>query len=238
MKKAFYILFLLTALLYGCGDIDNYDAPDASLKGKLIDLATKGSGNEKLIPCQAVSGAKIALYEGNFLLPTRFSVKTDGSFEGAMIFKGDYMVVPEGPFIVTSADSVHTHIPVGNDLDFYLEPFLRLEITDAYLDFAGTAVTVKFKIAKSAKVSARLARYTVVWANVPQLDINTQVTGSGAGKNMIEVNVESYDENDYLDKELTVVLHGVDPTRPVYVRSAARITGTNHFNYSTSFKVQ
>ncbi|MBD8390473.1 DUF3823 domain-containing protein [Dysgonomonas sp. BGC7] len=238
MKNLIYITIILSILFLRCSQ-DNYDAPDAGVKGAIIDMTTKGSGQEKTIPVQTVSGAKIALYEEGYVQPTYFSIKGDGTFEGAMIFSGNYKLVPQGPFFVTDQDTIRTSIPTSGDIKFYLEPFLRININDAYLSFSGNDITVKFIISKSSNpTTGRLSTYRVVWANTPLLDKNTQVVTVDGSRNFKEISVSADKEADNLDKELSVTVSGVDPGKPVYVRVAACVTGTTHYNYSEPFEVE
>lgn len=238
MKRLIYITILLSAFFVGC-NLDNYDAPNVGVKGAIVDLATKGSGQEKTIPVQAVSGAKIALYEDGYVQPTYFSVKGDGTFDGGMMFSGNYRLVPQGPFFVTSQDTIRTAIPAPGDIKFYLEPFLRININDAYLDFSGNNLTVKFIISKSSNPNTgRLSVYRVVWANTPLLDKNTQVITIDGSNNFKEITVSADKEATTLDRELSVTIGGVDPSKPVYARVAASVTGTTHYNYSEPIKVE
>ncbi|MBF0647389.1 DUF3823 domain-containing protein [Dysgonomonas sp. GY75] len=238
MKKLIYITTLILSVLFVSCSLDNYDTPDARVKGAIVDLATKGAGQEKTIPVQTVNGAKIALYEEGYAQPIYFSIKGDGTFEGDMIFSGNYKLVPQGPFFVTSEDTIRTSIPAAGDIKFYLEPFLRIRINDAYLNFSGNDLTVKFVISKSSNPNTgRLSIYRVVWANTPLLDKNTQVTTIDGSRNFKEVSVSAGNEADSLDKELSVTVSGVDPNKPVYVRIAACVAGTTHYNYSEPFKV-
>lgn len=135
MKKLIYSLGILL-LMFACSPIDNYKAPKETLCGKIID---KGTG--ETVQCEAGSaGIRIQLLEYSWdknPTPLYFNAKMDGTFRNTRIFKGNYGVLPEGPFVplkqfdddgkVILDDSITTDIKGEVNLDFQVEPFLRIE---------------------------------------------------------------------------------------------------------------
>ena len=99
-----YIIHLLAiiAILASCEKIDNYDYPNGGIYGKLVDEITK----ENLQNDQP-NGFVIKLFEEGSVKtsPIRFTGKSDGTFENALIFQNEYKVLPdEGAFFAVDTD--------------------------------------------------------------------------------------------------------------------------------------
>lgn len=216
MKK---ILLLITGicLFISCGGIDNYDEAEGVVEGGIYDLTTN-----ELIPAQAPNGARIRLYESNSTQPIDFWCMTDGTFYNKRVFAGDYRIIPEGPFIVTTSDTIRIHVPAKQKIDFNVEPFLRVKASAA---LNGSSATVKFTIAKSDKWDGALSQYAVLYSWTKSIDINNYTSRES-------VNISADDEENFLGKELTFTVDKIDTSRPVFIRVAARTSGTNYYNYS------
>lgn len=200
--------------MFSCNDIDNYDEPDSQIEGKLIDQ-TSG----ELIPCQAPSGARIRMFEGTSTTSTTVWPRTDGTYNSQRVFSGTYTIVPEGPFIVEPSDEVTLFIPASGSVDFNVEPYLRINLSDATL--SGSTVSVKFTISRSQHWNEDLNQYVVLCSSTEHIDV------LGYTKRA-QVTVD----NSILDAEQTVTLEDIDTSKPVFVRVAARTNGTSYYNYS------
>lgn len=130
------LLSLLLCTMVSCAKLDNYDAPEETLKGKVIDKNTKAPVQTEI----GDRGIRLKLMELSWSdnpTPYYFSCMQDGSFNNTKIFKGTYNVVPQGPFVPlvrkdnsgnTIADGSQTLDIKGTaDLTFEVEPFLHVE---------------------------------------------------------------------------------------------------------------
>lgn len=217
MKR--FILFaicLAPMYLFGCSEIDNYKEPDSHIEGKLID-ATTGD----LLPSQGLNGARIQLYEvykgEKATTATNVWVETDGTFRNERVFSGSYHLVPVGPFL--PADTVKTSLPANGNIEFEVEPYLRISLDEATLN--GTSATVKFTVNRSAQWSGAMRQYVVVYSASDNFSID------GYLKRTV---VNTTDE--ILGVQQSITIEDVDTAKPVFVRVAALVTGASYWNYS------
>src|SRR5680860_443602 len=111
LKKIVFML-ILGGLLSSC-QIDNYEEPNGSIYGSLIDNITK-----ETFQAEQPEGFKIKLFErgGRMNSPIVFSGKPDGTFENAWIFQNEYQVIPtEGAFF--SVDTVTVNVGVRTEVN-------------------------------------------------------------------------------------------------------------------------
>lgn len=215
-----FILLAVSASLFGCNKIDNFDEPNGHIQGSLIDKTT-----DELIPCQAPNGARIKLFEGESTQAINLWPRIDGTYNSDRVFDGTYRIEPEGPFIVTASDAVTVKLPAGRNVDFTVEPYLRIELSDATLN--GTEATVKFTISRSAEwVDGSMTDYAILYSETESISIN------GRAPESITVTVPSGTETGILGVEQTVTIEDIDTSKPVYVRVAAKASVSSYWNYS------
>ena len=158
MKKIIYFLAVSFIMLAGtsCQKFDNYEEPQETLRGAILDKET----GSPFLTETGNNGVRIKLMEYSWSdnpTPYYFTVKQDGTFNNTKIFKGYYNIVPEGAFVplvlkksngeVISDESVSMDIKGTVDLNFKVEPFLRVEyIGEPVID--GNKITVKAKISR------------------------------------------------------------------------------------------
>jgi hypothetical protein len=129
--KIYIILFLLSLSFSSC-EIDNYDGPDSTIQGKIIDhngnmLQTEQGLSNMRLKMEELSWAKgdtsIAI------IPRFLAVKQDGSFTNTKIFAGEYKITPvDGPFYPYSDEEAKiVDIKGVTDLTFEVTPYLNLE---------------------------------------------------------------------------------------------------------------
>ncbi|WP_158280845.1 DUF3823 domain-containing protein [Pararcticibacter amylolyticus] len=151
------LLLCLSCTVFSCSKLDNYDAPAETLKGKIIDKATKA-------PVQTEPGDKgirlklLELSWSDNPTPYYFTCMQDGSFNNTRIFKGTYNVEPQGPFVPlvrkdasgnTIADGSQTlEIKGTADMTFEVEPFLNVEwVGEPVLNQNGS-ITVQVRVTR------------------------------------------------------------------------------------------
>ena len=148
MKASNYILGLFAFLLVSC-DLDNFDAPTASISGKFIDSET-GS----LVEQDLINGSVISLAEHGYdpVALQYLIIKNDGTYENSLLFENTYTVQPvRGNFYPVDPQDVK--ISSGTVLDFTVTPYLR--IIDPQIVYANGKVTATFKIDQTGPSNVR-----------------------------------------------------------------------------------
>lgn len=142
MRKLLNITFqaLLGVSLVSCA-LDNYDAPEAHLEGRLVY-------NGEAI---AVSSNDVyfQLWEPGWqnVVPINVSVDQDGSFS-AMLFNANYKLVfpsGQGPF-VSNQDTLEVSVKGNEKMDLEVTPYYM--VRNANISGAGTAVSATFGVEK------------------------------------------------------------------------------------------
>ena len=123
MKKIIFILPLLACML-SCMEIDNFDAPDGKVSGRIIDKTT---GLNMMFDN---NDTKIRIWERSYSLkpePQDLAVKADGTYKNTKLFRGTYNMLPyNGSY--WPCDTTF-YVPIGKKgtvQDFYVTPYLQL----------------------------------------------------------------------------------------------------------------
>ena len=156
MKKISSILFIILgiALITSC-ELDNYDYPDASIHGALIDEETG-----EMVQSDIYDGARIALVEIDtaFENPQRLylNIKTDGSYRNDLIFSAQYAVpsIEDGNFHATDS----TTVTIDGDTEFNMEVVPYIRITDVVFTMDGMDLTATFKLEQTVPDTIHIAR--------------------------------------------------------------------------------
>jgi hypothetical protein len=122
MKVRYILFFIVLGLSFTACSLDNYDLPQESIQGKLIDK------NGDAFISEQPNGYKIQLYEGDS--PEKFSFwgKADGTYKNTKIFKGTYSIQPiEGAFFPVEPKKMN--IKGSSIVDFEVVPFLYITAT-------------------------------------------------------------------------------------------------------------
>lgn len=137
------ILILLGVALMASCELDNYDYPDSSIQGALIDQETG-----ETVQSDIYDGARIPLIEihEDFENPQRqyLTIKTDGTFRNDLMFDGLYAVpaIEDGNFHPTDS----TSITIDGDTEFELVVLPYIRITDVEMTMNGMSLTANFKL--------------------------------------------------------------------------------------------
>lgn len=143
--KYYLILTLVVFVITSCG-LDNYDAPQSTLRGKITyngeALGLRGTG-------QAV---QLQLYQDGYELKNNIPVyvKQDGTFE-ALLFNGKYKMVTRdknGPWVSTR-DTIHFDLNGDTFVEVKVIPYFT--ISNAQVSFNGTQLTGGCKINQIVK---------------------------------------------------------------------------------------
>lgn len=111
MKKIVFYSLICVLLSFSSCDLfkmDNYDEPAETLEGEVVDVAT----GERVLTDQGSEGIRVSLTElswgDNVLHNPYFYCMPDGSFRNTKLFKGNYNIRIDGPFIplIREADGI------------------------------------------------------------------------------------------------------------------------------------
>ena len=162
MKKI--INFILSSFIVICFTscemfmIDNYDEPDQTLWGEIID---KGTG-QRMLTDQGSEGVRIRLLELSWSdtpEPFDFWCMKEGIFQNTKVFAGYYNVQVDGPFIplirrnsqgeLLADESWYDYIKGGTTkIRFEVEPFLRLEWVGEPVVTEDRRIQCSFKVTR------------------------------------------------------------------------------------------
>jgi len=219
MKKLIRNLLLGATILTSaaCTKIDNYDGPDASFQGRLIDATTHAnfetSGNSIQVQLEQISWSATPTPQ---FIPSKF----DGTFEDTKLFKGTYRIIPKGGAFWPVFDSLKMDIGKSSSHDFELTPYLTIK--NFTHELTGTTLTLHFDI--DAPVVAGLP--TIIDAQ-PYVN-TTKLVGTGASirdfsdVNAVTINKEFVDMSA-AEKSFTMTVPNLIPGRTFFVRVGVRL---------------
>jgi hypothetical protein len=200
-----------------CTKIDNYDAPDASFEGRLIDATTKAnfltSQGSIQVRMEQVSWSATPS-------PQEIPSKFDGTFKDSKLFKGTYRIIPKGGAFWPLYDSVRVDVVKGSSHDFELTPYITIKNFTQSL--AGTTLTLKFDI--DAPIPAGLP--TIIDAQ-PYVN-TTKLVGAGASirdyseTKAVVINKEFIDMTP-AEKSITLTIPNLISGRKFFVRVGVRL---------------
>ena len=239
-----YIFICILALFTSCSlfEMDNYDEPGETLQGEVVDIAT----GERVLTDQGSEGIRVRLTEtswGENVTPNPdFYCMSDGTFQNTKLFKADYNIRIDGPFIplvredergiVYADETIDTKISGVKNVKFEVYPKLnhyralckeKVQVMGDYSDSFLNITDIQFFISYSSSVGYR--------ARDERWSSKIEYTGSAF--------------NSLLGDEITIQSNGTIPSgRKVFVRAAARInydtpkgSGIRRWNYSAPMEV-
>ena len=220
MKNICYSI-LLVMILSGCNKIDNYDAPGATLTGKVVDDLT----NEMVQNSGPNTGTSIQLFEGNSKQPIVSNSFPDGHFVNAALFPGSYKLFPLGAFKIVG-DTVRLKISGITNTEVRVLPNLRLKAT--LQSISGTTATIKVDYSKvhSTEVINQLG---VVWSTIDNPNITTFF---GGGQKM-----ETVTSQNLTSGEKIISITGLTAGTTYYIRGVGLTNNVGkYYNYTATIK--
>lgn len=208
--------------LAGC-EIDNYEAPQLTLQGNIIDSETG-----VLVPSGGINaGSVVKFYEGSSSQPLIYNTFPDGTFRNTKVFPATYSYVAEGPFKMLNTDNTIA-VDGNTTMEIAVIPHLRLAATLTSSDASSAIVTVAFeKLATDQK----LLNLAVIWSKSPNPNNFTF-----AGGNIAEEDVEAL---DLTAGERTFAVSDLQPKTKYYIRASGRTANPgNFYNYSTQIEFE
>lgn len=266
IRNILYITLAGCLSLNSCSlfELDNYDAPAETLYGKVVDVKT----GDPVLTDQGSEGIRVRLietsWEGN-VTPQDFYCRPDGTFRNTKLFEADYNIRIDGPFVpivledengtVLKDGSVNTHIKGSKEVNFEVQPFLKVEIVGSPTVSAGKiTANVKVTRATTREELATALQGTGTWkdANANITDIQLFVSRSSSvgyrardnrWSSELKYSGSAFESN--LGKNVTIKSNGTIPSgQKVFIRAAARInydtpagSGTKRWNYSEALEV-
>lgn len=224
LRTNIYILAGTIAFMSACKKIDNYDAPNGAIYGKLVDKVT----GEPLLSEQP-NGYTIKLFEknGSMNSPVSFQGKADGTYENTMIFQNEYKVIPcEGAFF--PLDTVSLRVGARTELNFDITPFLS--VAGAAVSPSAGKITTSYKITRPQAADKIVERETLV-SSIPT--VNSVVFDFKATTDLSGIS-----DTDVLAASYTDEVTGLVSGKTYYVRIAVRTNNElKRYNYSKVFQV-
>ncbi len=178
MKIKTYLIIAATALISfaSCMGIDNFDAPDAKVSGKLIDVTT---GQPMLLDHGTTH---IRIWEKSYSLnptPQDLVVKEDGTYNNSKLFAGTYDMLPhDGAF--WPCDTTY-NVPIGKKgkvQDFEVTPYLHVIDFEAKVIQSAKSDSIRFSCRLQAPVPENMPQIMVIR---PMLSLNKHC---GAGNHI------------------------------------------------------
>lgn len=264
MKKIFYcILVCLAVVSFNSCEIDNYDEPQETIKGRVVDAAT----GELVLTDQGSEGTRVRLRELSWKetkVPDNFDFfcMKEGIFQNTKVFKGHYNVRIDGAFMPlvrlsstgdTIADeSKYVDIAGVTEVEFKVQPFLKVEwIGEPTVSDGKITATVKVTRAISpadfkAKIEP-MGGYNDNMLNVTDVRLFvSQVPYVGYrewdNRYTQEMNFSGNAFEAQLGQPITITTKGTIPAgRTVFIRAAARINyateNIKRHNYNQAIRV-
>lgn len=251
MKRIINMAVLAAAALCASSclfDYDNYDGPDATLKGAVTDL------NGNALNVGSGDGVRIKLLDyGNSPNPKEqyLKVKMDGTYINTKIFSSTYDIIAEGPFVPllqvddegkVIVDKTEKNVKVKGvtTVDFKVEPFLKVD-WEGEPSFDSGIMTVSFRVDRGTDDKA----WHKDLRDVALFVSTTQYVGENNYDQRISVK-ESDSANDMVGTVASLTTLKTYPMLPghtYYIRVGARIDYASNFgenypyNYTTVKKV-
>ena len=270
MKNIAFYTILCTLFLFSSCDLfqlDNYNEPAETLKGDVVDVVTR----ERVLTDQGSEGIRVRLTElswGENVTPNPdFFCMPDGSFQNTKLFKGNYNIRIDGPFIpllredergVPIADETKTMDIKGvTNVRFEVQPFLKVEwVGDPTV--SNGRITAKVRVTRAVSEAdfrtkiEPMGGYSNSFLNVTDIQLFVSYSSSVGYRarderwsNKIEYSGSAF--NPLLGQTITIQSQPNTPIpsgRTVFIRAAARInydtpkgSGTRRWNYNEAVEV-
>jgi len=229
MKTKINLLLAIacTFILSSClNELDNFDAPDGGIKGRILDAQT----NEPIpLPFQGSTGVIINMHElnTNATKSVDFYAKDDGSFENSQLFNSEYRIVVNGPFVDKCESTVN--VKGQTEIELKATPYSRIQASAAT---SGKKVTITYKV-NPTNTSYTVSEVYGYWNFAPGVDDGGANYAGKVTVNQLEGTIEfDLSNND----TYTSNLHKIQSNgNKIYVRIGAKTEGV--VNYSSTMTV-
>ncbi len=246
-------------------ELDNYDAPDVTLTGQVTDVLT----GRPVLTDQGSEGIRVRLTElswgDNVEHNPDFYCMPGGNFQNTKLFKGNYHIMVDGPFIplqrrdrdgnILVDESIVMDLENSHDVQFKVQPFLHVEWVGEPTVQNGK-ITAQVRVTRGvtpadfrAKVEP-MGNYNDNLLNMTDIQFFVSYSSSIGYRarderwsSRLEYGGTSFDP--LFGETITLVSAGEIPAgRTVFVRAAARInfdtpvgSGVRRWNYNEAKEV-
>jgi hypothetical protein len=231
MKKIQFLLpvwsIILATGLVSC-EIDNYEAPDGTLTGSVIDAVTGLP-----VVTEQPDGFRIRYDETSWSdtpIAQYFWGKADGTFNYTKLFAGTYRVTPvEGAFVTPEAKTAEIRSGGVTTIDFTVTPYMSFSHVSVVKSGAST---LKYTFTLSRNVaSSNLQDYRIFASS------KTPYVGTIVFESEISTPTVAITEED-LGKPIEVELDNYVPGKVYYVRIGARCeNAAGRYNMTEVFRM-
>jgi len=262
MKKILKYIMAVCAVALGLSScsffkLDNMDAPEETIQGKIIDIET----GEPVLTEQNGNGIRIRLtelsYGDNVEHNPDFYAMPDGTYRNTKIFKGHYNIRIDGPFIpilrktadneVIEDGTIETDIRGVTTANFLVQPFLKVEIVGEPV-VSGGVVTAQVRVTRAVSKEEFMSKIQPMgswkdeFANVTDVRLYVSYSSTvdssnqySSWSNVIDYGGNSFDKN--FGELVTISSRGtLKAGRKLFIRAAARINysteGVRRYNFS------
>lgn len=216
--------FLSIFLLIGGCKIDNYDPPQITLSGRIIDSQT----NKLVESGGSNAGSVVKLYQDSSNQSLIFRTFPDGTFMNSTVFPGNYMYKAEGPFQMAANELQNIQITKNLEIDIKVIPNVRL--IGSLVSKSGPTAIIKVTYEK-VPPDQQLVQLGVVWSTVNNPNLFTFIGGNVITKDVQSLNLMTGEEQ--------FTISGLKTNTLYYIRAAARTNAAgNYYNYSTQIELQ
>jgi hypothetical protein len=239
-------VFAIIIAINACVKADNFEAPEETLTGKIIDVTTGE-------PIQIESGGggiqiryhDLTWAERNGTSATQFrsfNCKPDGTFNNTKMFEGNYKIYPyDGPFVPLYSENATAPVDLSKtvyvngvtEVEFQVEPFLKIEWVEEPILNADRTVTAKIKITRGTSNPT----YTAFALTDAWLCVSTTPFASFASRVVNMSNQATPATGLALGTTVTITSKAgfpLDQNRTYYVRVGARTNDNvqKRYNYN------
>ena len=244
MKKiACYLSGLMLLLAAGaCTEVDNYDAPEETIRGSILDART----GEPMPTEVGDGGVRLKLLEMSWSdnpTPYYTTVRQEGVYQNTKIFAGTYIIEPLGAFVplyitasdgsVVKDDRWKGEVKGTTQIDFEVEPFLRVEWVGAPAVDGEGMISAQVKITRGTENAAYHKNLSDVYLFV---NSSSPYVGDNNKDDRYSVRLDNETMNRCLGQTVTLKTPQLPGRRTYYVRVGARIDheidGRRRYNYT------
>jgi len=143
------IWMMVSLIAFMSCELDNYDMPNASLFGSIVDAETG-----ELLEQDIINGTQIEYIELGFDDPATqyLVVKNEGTFRNNLVFAGTYTVRPvRGNFF--PIDKQEIQVTGNTQIDFQVQPYIRVK--NVSIAKAGDKVIATFNLEQTGPNNVR-----------------------------------------------------------------------------------
>lgn len=145
MKRIFFSMLIFALVVHSC-KIDNFDGPEATLQGEIVD-----PNGKRLELEQGQGSARIKMEDFGYTdtpIPFFFNFKMDGTYINTKVFESKYYITPiDGPFFPVLGDTVEVK---GNTThNFTVIPYLDVEWDGDPQVTSDKKITANFKFKRN-----------------------------------------------------------------------------------------